>query len=97
MRGISSSGYPARNCYAIADVNLEAAHQAASELEVSDATGDYRQLLKDEGIQAVVICSSTDTHAGIMVEAALAGKHVFCEKPIALEYGQNRSGSGRRG
>jgi myo-inositol 2-dehydrogenase/D-chiro-inositol 1-dehydrogenase len=75
---------PGAKLQAIADVNLEAAHQAASELEVSDATGDYRQLLKDEGIQAVVICSSTDTHAGMIVEAALAGKHVFCEKPIAL-------------
>jgi myo-inositol 2-dehydrogenase/D-chiro-inositol 1-dehydrogenase len=33
----------------------------------------------------VAICSSTDTHAGYIVEAAQAGKHIFCEKPIALK------------
>jgi myo-inositol 2-dehydrogenase/D-chiro-inositol 1-dehydrogenase len=76
---------PGAKLQAIADVNLEAAQKAASELEVTDSTGDYRQLLKDEGIQAVVICSSTDTHAGMIIDAAEAGKHIFCEKPIALE------------
>ena len=33
-------------------------------------------------IDAVAICSSTDTHAKIVVEAARAGKHIFCEKPV---------------
>ena len=31
----------------------------------------------------MLICSSTDTHADLIVEAAKAGKHIFCEKPIA--------------
>ncbi|MDP0488697.1 MAG: inositol 2-dehydrogenase [Fusobacterium sp. JB021] len=43
---------------------------------------DYKEILKDKEIDAVVICSSTNTHANISKEAALAGKHVFCEKPI---------------
>lgn len=76
---------PGAKLLAVADVNLEAAHRVASELEVPDSTEDYRQLLKDESIQAVVICSSTDTHAGMIIEAAAAGKHIFCEKPIALD------------
>ncbi len=43
---------------------------------------DYRELLADPGIDAVLVCSSTDTHAAISIEAIEAGKHVFCEKPV---------------
>lgn len=43
---------------------------------------DYKEILNDKEIDAVLICSSTNTHANISKEAALAGKHVFCEKPI---------------
>ncbi len=45
-------------------------------------TKNYREILEDKDIDAVIICSSTDTHSGISVEAIQAGKHVFCEKPI---------------
>ncbi len=45
-------------------------------------TRDYREILADAEIDAVLICSSTDTHSRISVEAIKAGKHVFCEKPI---------------
>jgi myo-inositol 2-dehydrogenase/D-chiro-inositol 1-dehydrogenase len=41
--------------------------------------------LENKDIDAVVICSSTDTHAQIISEGAQAGKHIFCEKPIALD------------
>lgn len=43
---------------------------------------DYKKILEDKDIDAVFICSSTDTHANISVEAIKAGKHVFCEKPV---------------
>ncbi len=43
---------------------------------------DYREILDDKTIDAVLICSSTDTHAKISIEAIEAGKHVFCEKPV---------------
>ncbi len=46
------------------------------------AVADYREILNDPEIDAVFICSSTDTHSPISVEAAKAGKHIFCEKPI---------------
>lgn len=45
-------------------------------------TKDYKEILADQEIAAVLICSSTDTHSPISVEAIKAGKHVFCEKPI---------------
>lgn len=48
-------------------------------------TADYRNILNDENIDAVVICSSTNTHAQIITEAAQAGKHIFCEKPIDFD------------
>lgn len=43
---------------------------------------DYHEILNDKEIDAVLICSSTDTHAPISIEAIKAGKHVFCEKPV---------------
>ena len=43
---------------------------------------DYRELLARPEISTVIIASSTDTHAEIAIAAALAGKHIFCEKPV---------------
>ena len=70
---------------AVADVFEKSAREVASQLEIPIAEKDYRILLDNADIDAVVICSSTDTHAQIIVEAAKAGKHIFCEKPIALD------------
>ena len=49
---------------------------------VSKVTKDYKDILNDKDIDAVLVCSSTDTHAAISIEAINAGKHVFCEKPV---------------
>jgi len=49
---------------------------------VSKVTKDYKDILNDKDIYAVLVCSSTDTHAAISIEAINAGKHVFCEKPV---------------
>jgi myo-inositol 2-dehydrogenase/D-chiro-inositol 1-dehydrogenase len=46
------------------------------------ATTDYRQVLHAADVDAIIIASSTDTHIPIIEEAAAAGKHIFCEKPI---------------
>jgi len=67
---------------AVADVNLAAAREVAERFNVPLATPDYRAALADPSIDAVAICSATNTHAEIILEAAAAGKHVFCEKPI---------------
>lgn len=47
---------------------------------------DYKQILADPQIDAVMICSSTDTHAPISMEAIAAGKHTFCEKPVDQDF-----------
>ena len=74
---------PRATVAAIADVNFQAAQELADRLQVP-AEEDYHRLLSDSAIDAVAICSSTDTHAKIVAEAAQAGKHIFCEKPIDL-------------
>jgi myo-inositol 2-dehydrogenase/D-chiro-inositol 1-dehydrogenase len=76
---------PGVNVLGVADVFKESAQKIAKELNVPMAEKDYRVLLDNKDIDAVVICSSTDTHAQIISEAAQAGKHIFCEKPIALD------------
>lgn len=62
-------------------MNEETAAWAKS-MGVANTTKYYKEILADPEIQAVLICSSTDTHSPISVEAIKAGKHVFCEKPI---------------
>lgn len=75
---------PAARLAAVADINLTAAAELADHFGVP-AYGDHRYLLDDPTIAAVAICSSTDTHARFIIEAAQAGKHIFCEKPIDLD------------
>ena len=54
----------------------------AKSMGVEKTTKDYKEIINDPEIDAVLICSSTDTHSPISIEATKAGKHVFCEKPI---------------
>lgn len=76
---------PEANLLAVADISVQAAEKYAADFRVPTAAQDYRTLLDNPAIDAVVICSSTDTHAQIIEEAAAAGKHIFCEKPLALD------------
>jgi myo-inositol 2-dehydrogenase / D-chiro-inositol 1-dehydrogenase len=75
---------PQASVPAIADVVLDAAKETAAKLGIPKATADYQEIIADPNIHAVAICSATDTHSQIIVEAAQAGKHIFCEKPIDL-------------
>ncbi len=68
---------------AIADVVEESAQAAAAEYGIGDYSADPSELIRSNEIDAVVICSSTDTHTRFIIEAAKAGKQIFCEKPIA--------------
>ena len=67
----------------VADPFMDAEKEAwAKKKGVEQVTKDYHEILEDLEIDAVLICSSTDTHASISMEAIEAGKHVFCEKPV---------------
>jgi myo-inositol 2-dehydrogenase/D-chiro-inositol 1-dehydrogenase len=76
---------PQADLVAIADVFVETAEKLAGELDVPAVYPDHRRILEDKAIDGVLICSSTDTHARFIEEAAQAGKQIFCEKPIALD------------
>src|SRR5512140_2878303 len=76
---------PQADLVAICDLRLEVAQALAGELGIPRAVRDYHELLDDKEIEAVLIATSTPAHAAIMVDAAVAGKHIFCEKPLALE------------
>ena len=68
---------------AIADVNREAAQAVAARCGIPTVTESSASVFANSEIEAVLICSSTNTHADLIVQAAQAGKHIFCEKPIA--------------
>jgi len=70
---------------AVADVNADAARALAAEAGAGRWTTEPGEVIADPAVDAVVIASSTDTHAALIVAAAEAGTHVFCEKPVALD------------
>jgi myo-inositol 2-dehydrogenase / D-chiro-inositol 1-dehydrogenase len=76
---------PGARVVAIADTWKAAAEHAASELDIPEVYGEPEPVLEHPEIDAVLICSNTDTHADLIVQAAAAGKHIFCEKPVDLD------------
>jgi myo-inositol 2-dehydrogenase/D-chiro-inositol 1-dehydrogenase len=68
----------------IADVAADKVRDWAKGIGVAQVSTDARDVLSDPDIKAVLVCSSTDTHADMVVAAAEKGKHVFCEKPVDL-------------
>ncbi|OFQ93187.1 inositol 2-dehydrogenase [Staphylococcus sp. HMSC065A08] len=51
---------------------------------VENKTKDHMDIIRDPEVDAIIICSPTDTHVDIIKAAAANGKHIFCEKPISL-------------
>jgi myo-inositol 2-dehydrogenase / D-chiro-inositol 1-dehydrogenase len=76
---------PEANLVAICDIRLEVAQAVADECGIKRVVQDYHELLADKDIEAILIATSTPTHAFIMKDVARAGKHIFCEKPLALD------------
>ncbi len=68
----------------IADMCEDLAKAKAEAYGIPKYTTDYKELLKDESIDAVSIATPTFTHCQIVCDALAAGKHVLCEKPPAL-------------
>ena len=71
---------------AVHDLHADSARAIAADLRAPVAASVNELLAAD--VDAVAICSSTATHADLMVAAARAGKAIFCEKPVSLELGE---------
>ncbi|MDP9464564.1 MAG: inositol 2-dehydrogenase [Actinomycetota bacterium] len=71
----------------VQDINGKAAEAVGTELDVAYTT-DAGELLDSAEVDAVAICSSTDTHVTLLIAAAQAGKAIFCEKPVSLDLGK---------
>jgi myo-inositol 2-dehydrogenase/D-chiro-inositol 1-dehydrogenase len=69
----------------VVDLNDKAASAIAEKYGATVVTAE--QALADESLDAVVIASPTDTHAGLVCDSARAGKAIFCEKPVDLDIG----------
>lgn len=68
----------------VVDPVVKMAEELAAALAIPKSGVDYREVLADPEVDAVLVCSSTNTHSEISIAAAKAGKHVFCEKPVDL-------------
>lgn len=75
---------PGAKVLGITDVFKDGLQELADKYGIEKVYEDYKEMLADKDIDAVLVCSSTDTHADISIEAAKAGKHIFCEKPVDL-------------
>ncbi len=76
---------PRATVMAISDIRKGAAEQCAANLGIREVYGEPESVIDHPDIDAVLICSSTNTHAALIEAAAAAGKHIFCEKPIDLD------------
>ena len=73
---------------AFCDIVIERAQKAKADYgdEEAKVYTDYKELLKDESIDAVLVLTHNSEHCRITVDALNAGKHVLCEKPMAMNY-----------
>ncbi len=75
---------PGSSLFAVARAQFELAEDFAREFGASKTYMDWRELVADPGVDAVYVATPVDLHAEQSIAAAEAGKHVLCEKPMAL-------------
>ena len=75
----------------VATTRTETAKRAAAEIGCDFFTDDYRALLLRDDIDAVDICTPNNSHHEIVLAAAAAGKHIYCEKPLAMNVAEAAS------
>jgi len=75
---------PEAQVVAVCDINEERARRVAAEFGIPHVFTDYREMLGLDGIDAVSVCTPNYLHAPVTIAAFEAGKHVICEKPLAM-------------
>ncbi len=84
-RNLAFGQVPGAHLAALAEPHAPTREQASTELRCEAAHADYRRVLDDRRIDAVVVATPSAYHCEIVVAAAAAGKHVLCEKPMAMD------------
>lgn len=75
----------------VSDVNKNSLEKARSEGGFEVCTSDYRELLERKDIQVINCCTPNLYHKDVVIDAAKAGKHVYCDKPLAMNLNEARS------
>ncbi len=91
ISGVHLGGYsrnPDVEIYALCDINEKNLAKRAEEYKVSRTFTDYREMLALKELDAVSVCTWNSAHAECAIAALRAGKHVLCEKPMALNTAQ---------
>jgi myo-inositol 2-dehydrogenase/D-chiro-inositol 1-dehydrogenase len=83
---ILARAIPRATVVAVADVDESSAWQVSADLQVEARS--VEELIASPDVDAVAICTSSDTHVDLIVQAAEHGKAIFCEKPISLDLAQ---------
>jgi predicted dehydrogenase len=71
------------NLEIVCDLSPERASQRATDLGFSRYSADWHDVVNDDAVELISICTPNDTHAEIAIAALNAGKHVWCEKPMS--------------
>jgi myo-inositol 2-dehydrogenase / D-chiro-inositol 1-dehydrogenase len=79
--------HPGAELVAVSDANVEFAKKVAAATGATPV-GDIAEVFANKDIQAVLIATPTDTHVDYLRRAAEAGKAIYCEKPIGLDYAE---------
>lgn len=90
-RGAHVPGYRSTgraDVLAVCDVNADAARSFAETLELSNHYGSVEDMLAQEELDVVSICTSNDAHHPAAMAAIARGLHVFCEKPLAINFAE---------
>lgn len=89
VHGANAASHPRAKLKAVADASAEAADTFAQQIGAAVASVD--EIVEDDSIDAVLVCTPTDSHADLIERAATAGKAVFCEKPVSLDLGRTEA------
>jgi len=74
------------NFYSLISATGQNAKEMALRYGASNCATDWREIIEDKNVDAVMVFTRDKSHAAIATEALQAGKHVFCEKPLAITY-----------
>lgn len=80
-----TTAIPAAELVAVTDVYKDSADALAQEYNIPFVADNHLEVINHADVEAIIIASPTDTHAPYIIDSAQAGKHIFCEKPIAAD------------